>query len=59
MKEPLYDYDPAAGLDGPEAIAVFVSDAFETGDIKYIAQAFEVVARARGTTEMANETGLS
>ena len=33
--EPLYAYDPAAALDGPEAIAVFLSDALETGDAAY------------------------
>lgn len=30
MTEPIYDYDPAQALDGPEAIAVFISDALET-----------------------------
>ncbi|MBA1290576.1 addiction module antidote protein [Pseudomonas japonica] len=59
MNEELYDYDPAAALDGPEAIAIFLSDAFETGDAEYIAQALGIVARARGMTELARETGLS
>lgn len=59
MAEQLYDYDPALALDNPEAIAIFMSDAFETGDIGYIAKALGVVARARGMTEIARETGLS
>lgn len=58
-KEAIYDYDPAAALDGPEAIAIFMADAFETGNAKYIAKAMGVVARAKGMTELARETGLS
>ncbi|RMU97081.1 hypothetical protein PVE_R2G0811 [Pseudomonas veronii 1YdBTEX2] len=26
MSEKIYDYDPAAALDGPEAIAVFMAE---------------------------------
>ncbi|MHB8987865.1 MAG: addiction module antidote protein [Desulfobulbia bacterium] len=59
MSEPLYNYDPAAALDSPEAIAVFMADALETGDTAYIAKALGVVARAKGMTELARETGLS
>ncbi|GKS08862.1 putative addiction module antidote protein [Pseudomonas syringae pv. theae] len=59
MKEHIFDYDPAAALDGPEAIAIFISDAFETGDAEYIAKAMGVVARAKGMSELARETGLS
>ena len=59
MNEPLYNYDPAAALDSPEAISVFMADALETGDTSYIAKALGVVARAKGMTEIARETGLS
>jgi probable addiction module antidote protein len=59
MTEPIYDYDPAEALASPEAIAVFVADALETGDAAYIAKAMGVVARAKGMTELARETGLS
>jgi probable addiction module antidote protein len=59
MSEKIYDYDPAAALDGPEAIAIFMADAFETGNAEYIAKAMGVVARAKGMTELARETGLS
>ncbi|SDZ64571.1 addiction module antidote protein [Pseudomonas sp. NFIX28] len=59
MTEPLFDYDPAAALRDPQAIALFMADAFETGDAGYIAKALGVVARAKGMTELAHETGLS
>lgn len=59
MKEHIYDYDPAAALDNEESIALFMADAFETGDAAYIAKALGVVARAKGMAEIARETGLS
>lgn len=59
MSEKLYAYDPAEALDSPEAIAIFMSDAMETGDVAYIAKAMGVVAKARGMTELARETGLA
>lgn len=59
MNTPLYNYDPAAALDSPEAISIFMADALETGDTAYIAKALGVVARAKGMTELARETGLS
>lgn len=59
MNEQLHDYDPAAALDSAEAVAVFMADAFETGDSAYIAKALGVVARARGMSQIAKETGLS
>lgn len=59
MTEAIYEYDSAQALDGPEAIAVFLTDALETGDAAYIAKAMGVVARAKGMTELARETGLA
>ena len=59
MAKLLYDYDPATALDSPEAIEVFMADAFETGDASYIAKALGVVARAKGMSQIARETGLS
>ena len=59
MTKKLYDYDPATALGSQEAIAVFMVDAFETGDSAYIAKALGVAARARGMTKIARETGLS
>jgi len=55
----LYDYDPAVALDFPEAVEVFMADAFETGDASYIAKSLGVVARAKGMSQIASETGLS
>ncbi len=54
-----YPYDPAEDLTSKEAIAVFIADAFETGDPAYIAHALGVVARSKGMSELARETGLS
>lgn len=59
MAEKLYDYDPADALKSDEAIEVFLTDAFETGDAQYIAKALGVVARAKGMTKIARETGLA
>ena len=47
MTRVLYDYDPSASLGSEEAIAVFLADAFETGNSAYIAKALGVVARAK------------
>ncbi len=59
MAERLTTYDPAEALDSPEAIEVFLNDAFETGDPSYISKALGVVARAKGMTTVAGDTGLS
>jgi probable addiction module antidote protein len=59
MAEKLLDYDPADALKTDEAIEIFLSDAFETGDARYIAKALGVVARAKGMTKIARETGLA
>jgi probable addiction module antidote protein len=59
MAEKLYDYDPADALRSDDAIEVFLADAFETGDARYIAKALGVVARAKGMTEIARKTGLA
>lgn len=59
MAEKLYDYDPADALDSDEAVEIFLKDAFATGDAGYIARALGVVARAKGMTKIARETGLA
>jgi probable addiction module antidote protein len=59
MGKTLTTFDPAEGLTSGEAIAGFMGEAFKTGDAGYIAHALGVVARAKGMTEIANETGLS
>lgn len=59
MTEKFTVYDPAAALDSAEAVEVFLADAFETGDASHIASAIGIVARAKGMTLVAAETGLS
>ncbi len=59
MREKLTTYDPAEDLDSDEAIAVFMEEAFKTEDAGYIAHALGVVARAKGMSQIAKETGLS
>ena len=59
MTEKLTNYDPATALVDEESIALFMSEAFETGDAGYIAHALGVVARAKGMSEIARRTGLS
>lgn len=59
MAEALTPYDPAEDLASNEAIALFMAQAFETGDAGYIAHALGVVARAKGMAQIAGQTGLS
>ncbi len=59
MTETLTTYDPAEDLTSDLAIGTFMSEAFETGDSGYIAHALGVVARAKGMTQIAAQTGLS
>lgn len=59
MTEKLTTYDPAEDLTSDQAIADFMALAFETSDAAYIAHALGVVARAKGMTQIANQTGLS
>lgn len=40
-------------------IAAYLSEAFETGDYDYIAQAIGTVARAKGMSGIARDAGLS
>lgn len=59
MVEKLTPFDPAEGLTSDEAIAGFMGEAFKTEDAGYIAHALGVVARAKGMTQIAKDTGLS
>jgi probable addiction module antidote protein len=59
MAEKLTTYDPAEDLGSDEAIAMFMAEAFGTEDTAYIAHALGVVARAKGMTQIAKDTGLS
>jgi len=59
MTEKLTTYDPAEDLTSDEAIAVYMAEAFETGDAAYVAHSLGIVARAKGMADIAKETGLS
>jgi probable addiction module antidote protein len=52
-------FDPANYLDDEKAVAAYVRDALETGDVGFIADALGVAARARGMANIAQATGLS
>lgn len=52
-------FDPAEYLDDSESIAVYMSEALESGDPAFVADALGVVARARGMSEVAREVGMS
>jgi probable addiction module antidote protein len=59
MAEKITNFDPADMLKSDEAIEIFLADALETGDAGHIASALGVVARAKGMTRIARETGLA
>ena len=52
-------FDPAEYLDNDEAIASYMTDALETGDPSFVADALGVLARARGMSEVARLAGVS
>lgn len=51
-------YDPAKYLDTEEAIATFLTDAFESGHDGVFQNALQVAARARGMSEVARTAGV-
>jgi len=51
-------FDAAKYLKSERAQIELISDALRTGNAGYIAAAIGTVARARGMTELAKETGL-
>lgn len=59
MTDKLTTYDPAAALVNDEETAFFMADALETGDAGYIANALGIIARAKGMSQIAAQTGLS
>ena len=56
-------FDAAEVLDTPDAIQEYLAASFEeateTGDHRVILHAIGVIARARGMTDLARETGLA
>jgi probable addiction module antidote protein len=59
MKHEITDFDPAEYLDNDEMIAGYLSDALETQDPAFIADAIGVVARAKGMKRVAEDAGVS
>jgi probable addiction module antidote protein len=52
-------FDAAKYIDTPEDAALFIADAIETGHAGHIAGVLGDIARARGISEIARETGMS
>jgi probable addiction module antidote protein len=52
-------FDPAEYLETPEAIAAYMTEALDSGDPAFVADALGVIARARGMSEVAREAGVS
>ena len=52
-------FDAADYLGSRESQVEYITAAFETGDPEFIRDAYSLVARARGMTRLAEETGLS
>lgn len=59
MKQEARIFDPAAYLDEDAAIMIYLNDALDTGDAAFVADALGVVARARGMSQVAKDSGLS
>jgi probable addiction module antidote protein len=51
-------FDSAAYLDSEEAITAYLNEVLEDGDLELITHALGVVARARGMSQLARETGM-
>lgn len=52
-------YDASEYLDSAEGIAAYVTEALLTQDLQVITHAIGVAAKARGMTQIAEQTGLS
>jgi probable addiction module antidote protein len=52
-------WDAAEHLDTPESIAAYLRATLEDGDPQLVTAALGDVARARGMTQLARDTGLS
>jgi probable addiction module antidote protein len=52
-------FDEAAYLETEEDIAAYVTEALATGDTAVIAYALGVIARTKGMSRIASQTGLS
>lgn len=52
-------FDAANHLKSPQAMADYLSEALATDDPGFICDALDTIARAKGMTQVAKETGLS
>ena len=52
-------FDAADYLTTAESIEAFLEDAFEDSDPAFIAHAIGIVARAKGMSQLATDTGLT
>jgi probable addiction module antidote protein len=52
-------FDVAEHLDGPEIIAAYLTEAFESNDAAFISHAIGTVARSKGMARVAEEAGVS
>jgi probable addiction module antidote protein len=61
MSEKFFRYDVAEYLETPEEMAAYLEAAMEEadGDAAFIARALGDIARAKGMTQIARESGLS
>ncbi len=54
----LTDFDIADYLDDAEAIALYLSDVLETGDIAYLNSALGKIAKSKGMTDISKKSGI-
>ena len=59
FQHPAKPFDPAEYLDDSESIAAYMTEALESGDPAFVADALGVIARARGMTEIAKSAGIT
>ncbi|MCC6328342.1 MAG: putative addiction module antidote protein [Acidobacteria bacterium] len=57
-KTKLLPWDPAEHLETEQDMAIYLEAALEDGDPSLVAAALGDIARARGMTQLARETGL-
>ena len=55
----LTKFDAAKYLDQPETIAAYLTEALATDDPEFICLALDTIAKAKGMTKVAKDTGLS
>ena len=58
-EEVLIDFDLSSYLDSKEAIVEYLNQVLNEGDSSEFMRALYYVAKAKGMTEVANDTGLS